>query len=227
MKKAIAALLASLVGLFGYQIVDKALEERVADLEQQVSSQQEEIESLHGIGRYSEPGDIPGTPSVGVPADEYKPAAGDVENYTGVTELTFRVYCDGRVQNITYSRFGTENDVKAGPDTQPEDNSEVQYYVDDYTVTVDEAKRTVLNVREDVTMYRDKSGETQTMLIGRQVTYNYALRGRADLALAGYTLTAHYCSVTIEADGSFSVESTRSERSPAAEYLYLNMIISR
>ncbi len=53
LKKAIAALLASFVGLFGYQIVDKALESRVDNLEYQVSSQQEEIESLHNIGKYS------------------------------------------------------------------------------------------------------------------------------------------------------------------------------
>lgn len=53
MKKAIAALLASFVGLFGYQIVDKTIEARVDNLEYQVSSQQEEIESLHRIGKYS------------------------------------------------------------------------------------------------------------------------------------------------------------------------------
>lgn len=43
MKKAIAALLASFLGLFGYQIVDKAMESRVENLEYQVSSQQEVI----------------------------------------------------------------------------------------------------------------------------------------------------------------------------------------
>ncbi len=226
MKKAIAALLASIVGLFGYQIVDKALDERVANLEQQVSSQQEEIESLHGIGRYSEPEDVPGTFIVGDPGNEYSPKVGDVENYSGVTELTFRVYCDGRIKNITYSRYGTENDVKADG-TPQEENSDVNYYVDDYTVNVSAATRTVINIRESVTYYRDKSGETNTMIIDKSVTYTYALTGKADPALAGCTLTAHYSSVTIEADGTFTVESTRNERDPSGEYNYLNMIISR
>ncbi|MBR0112222.1 MAG: hypothetical protein IJM02_00580 [Clostridia bacterium] len=45
MKKALAAILASFVGLFGYQIVDKAIEARVDNLEYQVSSQQEVISS--------------------------------------------------------------------------------------------------------------------------------------------------------------------------------------
>ena len=227
MKKALAALLASLVGLFGYQIVDKALEDRVADLEQQVSSQQEEIESLHGIGRYSEPGDIPGTPTVGDPAGEYRPAVGDIEEYIGVTELTFRVYCDGRIKNITYSRYGTENDVKADGTEQQEDSGDVTYYVDDYTVTVSKATRTVLDLREDVTIYLDENRETQTRVIARRVNYRYAVSGIADPALAGCTLTAHYSSVTIEADGSFSLESTRNERNPDSDYLYLNMIISK
>ncbi|MCR5523472.1 MAG: hypothetical protein K6F64_07535 [Clostridia bacterium] len=227
MKKAFAALLATIVGLFGYQIVDKTLEERVTGLEQQVSSQQEEIESLHGIGKYSESGDIPGTPIIGGTADEYVPKVGDVTAYTGQTTFTFRVYCDGRVKDITYSRYGTEDDVKADGDNQPGDDSNVNYYVDDYTVTVENATRTVLDVKEHVTVFRGKSGETESLVMGRSVTYKYAVKGKADPALAGYTLTAHYSSVTIEADGSFSVESTRSERDPANDYNNINMIINK
>lgn len=228
MKKALAALLASLVGLFGYQIVDKTLEERVADLEQQVSCQQEEIESLHGIGRYSdsEPGDVPGTPIVGDTADEYRPTIGDVENYTGFTELTFRVYCDGRIKNITYSRYGTDNDVKANGTEQQDDSGNVTYYVDDYTVTVSSARRTVLDVKETVTMYADH-GEAREKVLSRLVNYKYETSGKANPALAGCTLSVHYSSVTIESDGSFSVESTGSERDPSGDYLYLNMLINK
>ena len=60
MKKAFIALMSTFIGLFGYTIVDEALEARVANLESSVSSQavvidsqQDEIESLHFLGKYS------------------------------------------------------------------------------------------------------------------------------------------------------------------------------
>ncbi len=53
MKKAIAAILSMFVGLYGYAIVDEALENRVKNLEYAVSSQEESINSLHGLGAYS------------------------------------------------------------------------------------------------------------------------------------------------------------------------------
>lgn len=54
MKRAIIALLTTIIGIFGYAVVDKTTDARLATLESQVSSQQDEIESLHKIGKYSE-----------------------------------------------------------------------------------------------------------------------------------------------------------------------------
>ena len=53
MKKAIIALLTTILAAFGYVVVDKTTDSRLATLESQVSSQQEIIESLHNIGKYS------------------------------------------------------------------------------------------------------------------------------------------------------------------------------
>lgn len=53
MKKAFIALLATILGTFGYAVVDKTIEQRVTTLESQVSSQEEVIESLHGLGNYT------------------------------------------------------------------------------------------------------------------------------------------------------------------------------
>ena len=53
MKKIIAAALSILVGACGFTIVDKRTDKRVEDLEQSVSSMQEEINSLHCLEEYS------------------------------------------------------------------------------------------------------------------------------------------------------------------------------
>ncbi len=66
MKKAIAALLSMFVGIFGYAIVDETIEARVSNLEAAVSSQQEEIESLHHIGKYTPSSTAPTTRNPGV-----------------------------------------------------------------------------------------------------------------------------------------------------------------
>ena len=116
MKKALAALLASFVGLFGYQIVDKAIEERVNNLEYQVSSQQEEIESLQGTGNHSLTTRRP-LPIGYVSPEEFPDltlsiSAGDTQYYIGQTKFLFREYTNGAIKYISPDNSDSINESK-------------------------------------------------------------------------------------------------------------------
>ncbi len=148
MKKALAAILASFVGLFGYQIVDKAIEARVDNLEYQVSSQQEEIESLHKIGKYSnsEYNDPYTENSVNANSEtqatfsldsshegdddnhntndnnnnysDSYPSIGGVQEYTGQKKYMFRLYESGWFRYISPGSSPLENNIQVSS-TEP------------------------------------------------------------------------------------------------------------
>ena len=112
MKKAFIALMSTFIGLFGYTIVDEALEARVANLENSVSSQavvidsqQDEIESLHFLGKYSTTASKPTTtrrvPTTVTPSSD-EPSENTTFFQTTIPVPTSAEYWQGKVFRPAY-----------------------------------------------------------------------------------------------------------------------------
>ena len=247
MKKALAALLASFVGLFGYQIVDKTIEARVDKLEYQVSSQQEEIESLHHLGKYyvsSSSADLSsnhdissstppsstdsGTPTVFPPtaSSVYVPEVGTVYSYTGRTRYKYRLYYNGAIKYIDPSNSGSINDILVQETfTGTMVESTVIYYNADYYVNITNASRTLINIQQHTSKYYDDDYSIHSSVVSDEYIYKYNVSGIADSALAGKTIVMNSSTAIINDDGSFEIESITTERYPSSRFNSLNLII--
>lgn len=215
MKKALAALFASFVGLFGYQIVDKAIEERVNNLEYQVSSQQEEIESLHHLGKYGNVNEEITIPSFYSEASSLN--IGDTQKYTGQTKFLFREYADGSVVFISTSDSNSINNIKIFPaneisfKSRNEDQAEIapakeetpksaetpaiappttyadgkREYINDFYIYINDASRKIVNKKDNYTKLYDENYSVQSRKSGFEYSVRYIINGNADLYFAG------------------------------------------
>lgn len=108
MKRIIAAALSVLVGAFGYTIVDKALENRVATLESEVVELREEVSRYH-------PANNSFTTSKNTTTHTYPPTTGDImlevgdylsESSNSMHKFMLRKWSYGSVQYISPTSYG-------------------------------------------------------------------------------------------------------------------------
>ena len=116
MKKAIAAILSMFVGLYGYAIVDEALENRVKNLEYAVSSQEECINSLHRLGDYSMTTD----PTENTTSTTTIPTFnGTFRNVGKQTKFMFRLYSNGAIRYVGTFAFEPTDPLYPTSSTSP------------------------------------------------------------------------------------------------------------
>lgn len=215
MKKAIIALLTTILAAFGYVVVDKTTDSRLATLESQVSSQQEVIESLHYIGKYSigtttrnEITNYSGN-GVGRPTTTTKKATEynnfptiqndpfyTEQNYTkqllsnNTTQQLYLGY-DYFVDNTIYYHQLKEGDKATQTD--------ISLYVTSIKISI--------YAKEEVTrMYYNSDMSVISDYYTRYRIF-YEVTGYTDSSLAGATLTFnsnHSNGTTIKEDGTFS-----------------------
>ena len=226
MKKGIALLLSLFAGIFGFTVIDKTIEERVSNLEVSVSSQQEEIESLHHRGKYSTTLPEPitytrpidsSTTGTG-PDSEPVTQSGDVyEGFTfkqGVVKNKhmFRLYSNGSIEYIP-SGLNPYFTTAYHPDPYAEyfayltsssavvsaidtESESYSYYDADYNI------QTTVKSRQYAIITVSATGHTDPVFAGKNVSINTYIRLNMDntLELDPITNTA-----VISDDGSFTV----------------------
>ncbi|MBO4342157.1 MAG: hypothetical protein J5870_03560 [Clostridia bacterium] len=123
MKKAIVALLTTILAAFGYVVVDKTTDARLADLEKQASSQnsvisfqQEEIESLRNKENYTSENINEYT--------ELDSLIGKTIEYTGQKKFMFRLYHNGEIKYVPTGKTDLIDETKE-PDTNKIPTSEL------------------------------------------------------------------------------------------------------
>ena len=222
MKKAFIALMSTFLGLFGYTVVDQALEARVANLESYVSSQaividsqQDEIESLHRLGKY----DDSSTTISHTSASYWKGKVFQPNNLQ--TKYMFRVYSDGTVYlvrtgvnhasatrwtntkskadryTITNKATGTDALVTEAPifDDRGQDRFDngttTKITCKECFLYVDSVELKVIDVetkREKRYYYDENYSENAIDFDVNKYTLSFRVAGHADKELAGKTL---------------------------------------
>lgn len=236
MKKAIAALLSTFVGIFGFQIADKAIDERVSDLEYSVSSQQEEIESLHRIGKYEETTtafyegettDKPDessshtsltvTPSVSITDFSYDNiSVGDRFDYNGSRAYKIRIYSDASFKFINPGTELLESELDISVPISVTATVPI-FAVKDSWFYIDYAYFTVTSIDNITKICYDEEYNPTEKITGYNASIDVVVSGRTDKALAGQYIRVFYLNSTndpygpivkVKEDGSFSDEFT-------------------
>jgi hypothetical protein len=225
MRKAIAALLSMFVGLFGYAIVDDAMESRVANLESVVSSQQNEIDSLHGLNSYSHTT----TAFTGTTADTstYRETITTKVNsyYSAKTKFMFRLYSDGYIAyipsgtaTITTRRYYTTTRASVTTTTAfPEEYREYFAYITDSSCVLS-SKETQTRI---YTYYNSDYTMCSTVSSCDNFHLTLTVKGYTDKVFAGKCISIQVkigegdsessyvtCKGTIADDGTFNVQDS-------------------
>lgn len=192
MKRIIAAALSILVGAFGYTIVDKALEDRVATLESEVVELRQEVSEYQkeNIGD-------------GQSVEKIKLGRELKKHSTSKSEFIFRRHSDGK---IVYFEANWMETVYAA---HPCSFSEHILYIDDSNVTV-------TSVEDDkILITINCSGHTDSVFGGKEVKINWGISGYS-------SNTTKVEKTEINSDGSFEYQETRAFiHNPASSLWYV------
>ena len=227
MKKALAALLASFVGLFGYQIADKALEERVSDLESSVSSLADQMNSQQYDADDDTTYQIPTLPPA--PTLPTQPISiGTKQEYSGHKKFLLREYTDGEIVYISPFNSDSINEIKVESTNKTVNENKAKTtpvldsaiyialttgpvgrsYTNDYYLYITDASRTIIDIDDKITVVYDEDYNTQTQVYGKEFTVKYNIKGMTDKALSGkeilfFTQDHALLKTIINSDGTF------------------------
>lgn len=215
MKKALAALLASFVGLFGYQIVDKAIEARVSNLESSVSSlvdvvksQEDKIDSFN----YNTTSGIEDLTNSAV--NPHSSTSSSTENstnkevYVGYsfparnlqTKYMFRLYSNGAIRYIS-TGYGNKPVATTTSNTTLPDF----YYEFFLNLTSVEVKVTSIEDKSESFTYYDSDYTLQTHITNKKLVYvTVNISGQTNPAFAGKKVSAYPYIYINEYDDSLS-----------------------
>lgn len=182
MKKAFIALLATIIGTFGYAVVDKTIEQRVATLESQVASQEDVIESLHWLGKYTITNPMttePTTRNITTTMQYVTTTTNEDTEHTIHSKKTL----PDRMKVIIYDN-GTIKNIKVGDRV---DESDANYPIQE--ICINEIRGELIDSSEETTYIYDDNYETKPSILYTKQIYHIEVDGYLDKSYAGKTIT--------------------------------------
>ena len=219
MKKAIAAILSMFVGLYGYAIVDEALENRVKNLEYAVSSQEECINSLHGLGAYSttytmytleSSSETTSTTELTTTRPTTIPFDGTYRNVGKQTKFMFRLYSNGVIKYVE-TGIPLRTTTYPSSTTLPDEYEEYFTYITESSAVVTSTEQTT----SMLTYYNDNYDNCSSIEYENRVYATVTVKGYTDEIFAGKTISMD-CSVH-NYDSEYSLENVTKNNGIIAE----------
>ena len=192
MKKIIAAALSILLGAFGYTIVDKALEDRVATLESEVVELRENISWYHNENFDSKQ-----------IVEEIKIGRELKKQSTSKSEFIFRNFGDGKL--VCFESNWMETQYMSYP-----------YSFSEHVLRIDSSNVTVTSIEDDkICVTINCSGHIDSIFSGKEVKINWGLFNYG-------SNSQEITKAEINSDGTFEYQETRSfYHNPASSLWYV------